>query len=153
MTAFQEAAPNGVEIGITTIPTSDPEKSNFLNPSMFFSVSADTQYPDEAVAVINYLINSTDANNILLGERGIPVSTAVLDEIMDKLPRTERESFEFVTDVIAPNCSEINPASPDGWIELNDTLEKILEKIASGEITAEEAAAEYYETELRLWGE
>lgn len=153
LTAFQEAAPNGVEIGITTIPTSDPEKSNFLNPSMFFSVSADTQYPDEAVAVINYLINSTDANNILLGERGIPVSTAVLDEIMDKLPRTERESFEFVTDVIAPNCSEINPASPDGWIELNDTLEKILEKIASGEITAEEAAAEYYETELRLWGE
>lgn len=152
LTAFQEAAPNGVEIGITTIPTSDPQKSNFLSPSMFFSVSADTEHPDEAVAVINYLINSTDANDILLGERGIPVSTAVLDEITDKLPRRERESFEFVTNVVAPNCSEIDPASPDGAIELNDTLGKILEKIASGESTAEEAAEQYYDVEIRLWG-
>ena len=61
LTAYQNAAPEGVEIGITTIPTDNPQKSNFLKPSMFYSISADTKYPDEAVAVLDYLINSNNA--------------------------------------------------------------------------------------------
>ena len=62
LTAYQSAAPEGVEIGITTIPTNDPKKSNYLKPSMFFSISADTKNPDAAVAVLDYLINSKEAN-------------------------------------------------------------------------------------------
>ncbi len=78
MTAFRAAAPEGTEIGITTIPTSDTKVSNYLKPAMYFSVSADTKNPDAAVALLNYLINSEEANEILLGERGVPASTKIV---------------------------------------------------------------------------
>lgn len=153
LTAFQAAAPEGVEIGVTTIPTSDPVKSNYLKPAMFFSISADTKDPDAAVAVLDYLINSTEANEILLGERGVPASTAVSEAIYDKITETEQASFSFVTDVVTPNCSPINPPDPDGATELNDTLKKVQEKIGYGECTAQEAAEEYYAKGIELWGE
>ena len=50
VTAMQATAPEGVEIGITTWPSPDPVKSNYLKPSQFFSVAAKTQHPHTAVA-------------------------------------------------------------------------------------------------------
>lgn len=37
--------------------------------------------------------------------------------------------------------------------ELNDTLKKIVEKVSYGECTPEEAAQEYYNKGIELWGE
>lgn len=153
LTAFQAAAPEGTEIGVTTIPTKDPKTSNYLKPAMYFSISADTENPDAAVAVLDYLINSTEANEILLGERGVPASTVVADAIYDLVSETEQEAFSFVTDVVTPNCSPINPPDPEGSSELGDTLNKIHEKIGYGEMTAAEAAEEYYNKGIEIWGE
>lgn len=144
LTALQATAPEGVEIGVTTIPTSDPLKSNYLKPSMFFSISADTKNPDEAVKVLNYLINSTDANEILLGERGVPASTVIADSIFDKITEQEQKATRFVTDVVTPNCSPIDSPDPAGSSELTDVLKKAQEKVGYGEYTAEQAAEEYY---------
>lgn len=152
LTAFQAAAPEGTEIALMTVPTNDPVKSNYLKPAMYFSISADTKNPDAAVALLDYLINSTDANEILLGERGVPASTAVADAIYDKLSATEQQSFTFVTDVITPNCSPINPPDPDGTSEFVDTLKKLYEKVGYGESTAQEAAEELYNKGIELWG-
>ena len=140
LTALQSAAPEGADIAITTIPTSDPTTSNYLKPALYFSISADTEDPDAAVALLDYLINSEDANAILLGERGVPASTAVTDYIYDLVSETEQESFAYVTDIITPNCSPINPPDPSGMSELNDTLKKAVEKVSYGESTPEEAA-------------
>lgn len=145
LTAYQSAAPEGVEIGITTIPTNDPKKSNYLKPSMFFSISADTKNPDAAVAVLDYLINSKEANEILLGERGIPASTKVAEEINPLISETEQKITKFVNEVVAVNCSPINPPAPEGNSEVTDVLKKLEEKIGYGECTAEEAAKEYFE--------
>ena len=152
LTSMQSAAPEGMEIGITTIPTNDPVKSNYLKPAMYFAISADTKNPDAAVAVLDYLINSTEANEILLGERGVPASTVVADAIYDKVSETEQMAFDYVTDVITPNCSPINPPDPDGSSELLDTLKKVHEKVGYGEATAQEAAEEYYNKGIEIWG-
>lgn len=153
LSAFQAAAPKGTEIGVTTIPTSNPKKSNFIHPSMFFSVSASTKNPDEAVAVLNYLINSLEANNILLGERGVPASAHIADMIAEKLDEPEQKAADFVRNVIAPNSSAIDPPDPEGSIALAKALTDILEKVAYGDYTAQEAAEEYYRQEQDLWGE
>ena len=83
----------------------------------------------------------------------MPASTAVTDYIYDLVSETEQESFAYVTDVITPNCSPINPPDPSGMSELNDTLKKAVEKVSYGESTPEEAAQEYYDKGIELWGE
>src|SRR5699024_8756927 len=144
LTAFQSAAPEGTEIAVTTIPTTDTVTSNYLKPALYFSISADTEDPDAAVALLDYLINSEDANAILLGERGVAASTGIVDYIDDLVSETEQKSRASVRDVITPNSSPINPPEPTVMSELTDTLKKVAEKIGYGEASAEEAAQEVY---------
>ena len=61
LTANAEAAPEGTEISITTWPAPDPKKSDYLKSSQFFSVGSDAKNPEEAVKLLNWLINSSEA--------------------------------------------------------------------------------------------
>lgn len=153
ITAYQNAAPEGMEIGITTVPTSDPKKSNYLKPSQFFCIGADTKNPDEAVALLDYLINSEDANSFLLGERGVPISSKISDFIAENADEKSIEAMDYVNDVIAANCSPIDPPSPEGISEVDDVMKKAEEKIQYGEITPKEAAEEYYNKGIEVFGE
>ena len=154
LTAYQAAAPEGTEIALTTIPTTDPQKSNYVKPAMYFSVSADTKNPEEAVKLLNYLTNSEDAYNILLAERGVPASTAISDAIMDKLSPAEQENANFVNNVILPNSSPMPPFPVEGSTEAQDLLRKLEEKVKYGEYTAQQAADEYFtEANKMLQGE
>ena len=152
LTAFQAAAPEGTEIALMTIPTDDPAKSNYLKPSMYFSISATTKNPDAAVAFLNYLINSEDCNDILLGERGVPASTAIADSIKSKISETDQAAMDYVTDVITPNCSPIDPPNPEGWSEFSDTLTKLQESVGYGETSAQDAAKQLCDKANELWG-
>lgn len=154
LTAYQAAAPEGTDIELTTIPTSDPKKSNYVKPSMYFSLSADTKNADEAVKVLNYLINSTDAYDILLAERGVPASATITESIMPNLSKEEQENAAFINDVILANCSPMPPFAAEGMSEAQDLLRKLEEKVKYGEYTAEEAAEEYFtEANKMLAGE
>ena len=45
LTAIRSAAPEGVEIAITTWPSADPVKSDYLKPSQFFAITKDSTNP------------------------------------------------------------------------------------------------------------
>ena len=135
---------------LTTIPTTDPQKSNYVKPAMYFSVSADTANPEEAVKLLNYLTNSETAYDILLAERGVPASTAISEAIMDKLSPAEQENANFVNNVIAPNSSPMPPFPVEGSTEAQDLLRKLEEKVKYGEYTAQQAADEYFTEENKM---
>ena len=152
LTGLQAAAPEGMDIALMTYPTDNPTKSNYLKPSMYFSISANTKNPDAAVALLNYLINSEDCNNILLGERGVPASTAIAESIKSQISETDQEAMDYVTDVITPDCSPIDPPNPEGWSEFNDTLTKLQESVGYGETSAADAAKQLCDKATELWG-
>ena len=139
LSAMQKAAPEGTEIGITTWPSENPQKSNFLKPSQFFAVSRDAgENEAEAVKVVNYLLNSEDANKILLGERGVPASSVVASAIAPLQDETAQVVTKYVNDVVTPNCSAISPAIPDGANEVYDYYNQLVDKILYGQMTAED---------------
>ncbi|MGL5434581.1 MAG: ABC transporter substrate-binding protein [Lachnospiraceae bacterium] len=144
LTAYQNAANEGVKISMTTVPTADSTKSNYLKPSMLFAVSATTENPDASIAVLNYLINSVDANEILRGERGVPISSAVVEAISSSLSAEEQAVMSYINDVITPNCTPIGPPDPAGTSEVQDLLKRMEEKVSYGEYTAAQAAEEYF---------
>lgn len=141
LSAMVAAAPEDMEIGITTWPSNDPVKSDFLKPSQFFAVSTDAgENEEEAVKVVNYLLNSVEANEILLGERGVPASSVVAEAIAPLQDETAQIVTAFINDVVTPNSSTITPPVPDGANEVYDYCNQLVDKILYGEITAEEAA-------------
>lgn len=141
---YESAKPEGMEIGITTWPSQDPEKSNFLKPAQFFSVSANTANPDEAVDIINYWTNSMDANSILLAERGVPLSETVATELAPSLDEAVQVSIQFINEVVSPNSSQIDPPAPAGSSEVTELMLQLEEKVAYGEMTSEEAAEQLF---------
>lgn len=145
LVAAQNAAPEGVEIGITTWPSDDPAKSNYLKPSQFFSVTTDSENPEIGAQLINYITNSVDCNNVLLGERGVPISSVVSSEISANQTEKEREVAAFINDVVTPNSTTINPPAPENASEVKALLSQLTEKVMYGELSAADAATQLYE--------
>ena len=144
LSAIKAAAPEGMELGITTWPSDDAKKSNYLKPGQFFCVSSDSKDPVEAAKVIDFFTNSVDANKILLAERGVPASTVVADAIAPDLDAGTQSGMTFIKNVIAPNCSQINAAPPEGTSEAINLLKQLEEQLCYGQITAQEASEQFF---------
>lgn len=143
--AYENCKPEDMpEIGITTWPSADPVKSDFLKPAQFFSVSANTANPEEAVKIIDYWTNSMDANNILLAERGVPLSEKVAAELSPSLDASIQNSIQFINEIVSPASSQIDPPMPNGSSEVTELLLQLEEKVAYGQMTSEEAAQELF---------
>ncbi len=146
LVAMQAAAPEGVELGLTTQPSPDPVKSGFVACSMYFSISANTAAPDESVKFLNFFVNSVEANKIMLGERGIPVSSVVGEAIADDLDPLTKQVVAFVNNVIVPNSSATPAADPDGASEVFAACRELVEQISYGSVSAKDAAKSFIET-------
>lgn len=145
LTAIENAVPEGTEIGITTWPSSDPSKSDYLKPSQFFAISTDSKNPAEAAKILNYITNSVDCNNVLLAERGIPLSSDVAEAISPNLDESSQKVIDFIYDVVEPNSSQVNPPSADGSSEVNDLINKFEEQVCYGQMSAEDAGQQLFE--------
>lgn len=145
MTAMQAAAPEGVEVGITTWPSADPVKSNYLKPSQFFSVSAQGKNIDESVKIVNFFLNSVDCNNILLGERGIPAASDVAAAVAPQMSDLDQKVIAYINDVVSPNCSAVPAAEPTAASEVYAMVDELVEQLCYGATTAKDAAAYFME--------
>lgn len=144
LTAYQSAAGSKTDIALTTIPTTDPKKSNYVKPAMYFSVSADVKDPDGVIKLFDYLFNSEDAAQILVAERGIPVSSKISETILPLLSEQEQENVMFVEQVVLPNCSPMPPLPSESGNDIQELLRKLEEKVKYGEYTPQEAAEAYF---------
>lgn len=153
MTAMQAAAPEGMDVGITTWPSPDPVKSNYLKPSQFFSVSAQGKNQAEAVKVVNYFLNSVDCNSILLGERGIPASAPVAAAIASLLDANNQKVIAYINNVVSPNCSAVPEADPVGASEVFAVVDELEEQLCYGVITAAEAAVSFMDQAAAIMGD
>ena len=145
LVAMQSAAPEGTDIALTTFPTSDAKASLWLNPSQFFCVSTDSQNPDEAAASINYITNSVECNNVLLGERGVPISSVVAESIAENQSADDQEVVDYINNVVTPNCSTIDAPAPSSGSEVVSLLDSLTEKVMYQELTAQQAAEQFFE--------
>lgn len=145
LTAMQNAAPEGTEIGVTTWPSTNPKISDYLRPSQFFCVTTDSKNPETGASLINYITNSVECNNVLLGERGVPISSVVATTISENQTVQEQEVVRFINDVVTPNCTTINSPAPASASEIRDQIKTLTEQVLYGEITAEQAAETLFE--------
>lgn len=143
--AIKNAAPDDMEIGISTWPSDDAEKSDYLKPSMFWAVSKDCKNPEEAVKFIDFYTNSLECNKINSAERGVPISTKVVEELKPELDETTQTYMDFVQNVVTPASSAINPPLPATVAEVNDMLNKLEEQVCYGQLSAKEAGEQLYE--------
>ncbi|HEY8474009.1 MAG TPA: extracellular solute-binding protein [Natronosporangium sp.] len=116
----------------------------YLKPAMSWSISANTEHPREAAMFVDFLLNSPEAGEKLLNDRGVPANPTVRDAIADQLPPAEQQVADFMSE-LAPTLGEAPPPPPTGAGEVVDIMQRIYEEMLFGNLTTTEAANEFIE--------
>lgn len=134
---------SGREFKLASLPMLEGEVSGqFLKPSQFFSIYSGTEHVDEAVMVLDFFSNDLDCNRILKGERGVPISSAVREDLAPTLDAAQQEIFRYIDEVTA-FAHPIGFPEPPAHAELDPILRNIRYEIVSGQISPIEGAQKY----------
>lgn len=130
-------------MGIALPPTykANDYSGLWIKPGMFFSVAETSKHKEEAAAFINWFINSEEANDIIAGERGTPVSSAVREYMINSgsLDQQTIEMFEYA-DKASLVAGETPAPDPAGIAEVNEAFANAGNSVFYGIATAEQAA-------------
>jgi multiple sugar transport system substrate-binding protein len=126
-----------------------PGESQYSNPGMtllpsqYYTINVDTEAPRQAALFVNFLVNSTEAAELILSDRGLPSSPAVRAHITPLLGPYEQVVAEF----ISSNNDNYGPSFvPPPWATQVNTITQTLDsQVLAGDITPAEAAAQWIE--------
>lgn len=115
-------------------PVGATSSENYIKPSMFWSVAATSKHPKEAAMFIDYFTNSIEANEVLLAERGIPVSSVVREGLKPKLGRAQLAGFELLSR-IEKDVAKLPPPDPAGSADVvNNVFNTTIEQVMYGKL-------------------
>ncbi|HRW14084.1 ABC transporter substrate-binding protein [Amaricoccus sp.] len=117
----------------------DSKPGQYLKPSMFFSLSANSGVPAEAAGFVSFFVNDPAATEVLGVERGVPESAPVRESLkasLDALGQAQIDYIESLGDLAGP----LPPPPPAGAGEIQFALKRINEEVGFG--TPPEAGAE-----------
>jgi len=126
-------------LAIAPMPGPDMEKGLYMQPSMYWGVTSNSKVKEEAAKFIDFWVNDEEANKLIKGERGVPISGKIKEAIAPELSDATKQVFEFVASM-EPKASPMSPPPPVGSPEVISSLADVVEELNFGKITAEQAA-------------
>ena len=119
----------------------DGQSRNYFKPSMFWSITRDSQHPEEAARFLDWFTNSVEANEILFAERGVPISSAIRDALTPELGPAQKEMFDYLSRLEESGyVSPIRPPDPAGHADIINNIfwPEALDPIMYGMMPTEE---------------
>ncbi len=143
--ALSQAA--GRELKFLPIPRkkADGPSGSAIQSSQMFCISQDSESPEEAAKFLNFFWTDEEANNILMGERGISIFTNIIAAQAPAQTAEQNQVNEFVNLIGSFETGEVNPISPEQKTEIEDNYKLLIEKVIYGELTADDAAKQAFE--------
>lgn len=136
------------KIKMVTPPLSDSSdaKGLWMKPGMFFAIAETSKVKQEAAEFINWFINSEEANDIMMAERGTPVSSAIRQHLIDSgsMGAQQVAMFEGIAGA-AELCGETPAPDLAGISEVNEAFKKAANSVYYGQASVEDAAAVFRE--------
>lgn len=130
------------KLGIVSYPWIDGAKKETPMIGSGIGMSANTKHPEEAAALMNWLINDEEAGKIYCGENGQPANKEirkVVEPLVGDAQKTEYAYIEQMQPEIAPY-----PAQAPGANSIKTLLITENEAIAFGQMTVEKAVEDFY---------
>lgn len=122
-----------------------PESSNgeyWYKPSMYWSASSRTEHPAETALFLDFLVNSEEAADIQLTERGVPANEKMRAHIAPKLGEIDKEVIAFL-DELSDEVGEAETVTPPGGSSIEALLKKYTEQVLFGQVSSDEAAGSF----------
>jgi len=125
--------------------------SQYVKPSMFWSITAYAEHPKEAAMFISFFTNSVEANEILMAERGVPISSVVKNGLEPLLTPAQIDMFRFM-DVVEKDSTPIRPPEPPAHSDIVNNIlgPLVMQPVLYGQITPEEGVAIFREEATKV---
>ncbi|TDE10437.1 ABC transporter substrate-binding protein [Jiangella asiatica] len=118
------------------------EPGSWLGPSMYYTISARTEHPEEAARLVDFMLNEPAAAESFLTDRGLPVNTDVRDAIMDDLTPVQQAEAEYLNRLQEVVGEPVAPA-PVGSTETADIVTRLNSEILFDRTTPQDAADQF----------
>lgn len=114
-----------------------------IKPSLLYAISSDTEYPDEAAAFMDFLLNNEECAEILGTTRGIPASSYAFEHLyktglLDGLAHENAVMLEELDTVTVSPYMELT--------RMKDFYNTAIEKVSYNTTNTTEAAQEMYDS-------
>ena len=128
------------------MPGATENDAMWMKPAMFWSVSETSKVKEECAKFIDWMQNSEEANDIIMADKGVPISSEIRDYMVNsgKLTQTQIEMFEYA-DKATEIAGECPAPEPSGISEVNEAFKNAGTSVQYGQTTPEEAAVSFRE--------
>jgi multiple sugar transport system substrate-binding protein len=142
--AIQEVL--GSELVLLRIPgeTTGTQPGMYLKSAMFWSVSRTTSDQAAASKLVDFLLNSDESIDLMLGDRGIPSNTAQRERVLPMLPPDQKLGADFIA-ALTPDLGEAPPVPPVGAGGVADIMLGLYETLLFDQSSVEETTASFIE--------
>jgi len=140
------------QLSMTVLPTHPGGQiASDIVSSQMFAISQNSQHPEAAARFLNFWVNSVEANEILQGERGIPIMEHVRAVLRPQATANIAETYSFI-DMLGDLGGETanvlgNPRQAEVEDFINDS---VVDRLVLGMITPEQAAQEVFDFALQV---
>lgn len=123
-------------------PGSGEGKGMYVKPSQFMTISKSSKHPEEAAKFIDFWINDIEANKVLNGFGGMPVSANIMQAMEPDFDEAQKKMTAYIAEA-AKYSSQIDPADPSGAGEVSKLLSNIGQEIFFEKISAQDGAEKF----------
>ncbi len=130
------------ELGLVAPPiTEEGAKDLYLKPSMLHAIAANTDHPEAAATLVNFLINSPASGEIFGTNRGLPASETALEAAeLDPLSQQIADYEASIED----RLGDAPPVPIIGYGTLEEKFRQLGTELAFGSITVEDAVSQFF---------
>ncbi|MGQ7787250.1 ABC transporter substrate-binding protein [Nesterenkonia sp. K-15-9-6] len=137
----------GEDLELWPLPGESSTPGVWQQSSQFYAIAADTPDPDAAAQLVDFLVNSEQAVEILGLERGVPDSPAMRETLEGSLDENQQAEVDYVEEV-----AERDPAprwiGPAGSTAIEDITPRVIDQLLHHGASPEDAAEQWL-TEAR----
>lgn len=140
---FAASEATGTELVLLRMPSasgSSAANGSYFKSSMYWSVSERSEHPEEAAMLVDFLVNSPTAAEILLAERGVPPNEAVRSQIVDQLDASQTAALDFV-EAIGDDIVDAPAPPPVGGASVQEIFQRYSSEVLFDRLSPAEAAA------------
>ncbi|MEE1942918.1 sugar ABC transporter substrate-binding protein [Streptomyces sp. TRM 70361] len=138
------AKASGADLRIVNLPGEKQyeQPGTTVLPSQYYAISKQSEHPEAAARLVDYLVNSPEAGKKILDNRGLPFNSEVREAVSPLLDEAGRANAGYIEQV-AGNGAPAAPVPPAGGSSLNDVTTRLDSEVLFGRKSPAEAAKEW----------
>lgn len=132
----------GQALELVPVP-GEASPGTWLQSSMYFSISADSEHPKEAATLINFLLTDPEAGLITKTDRGVPANAAIREVISGELTEAAQVEVDYIAR-LGERALEPLTIGPTGSTTVADISKRMFTEVSFDRMTPAEAAEQWF---------